>query len=149
VHQACLENWLKNENKIGYEIYNSISKVYTIKCEICNSDIKYLKEYRNTIIKSVLKMIQSIVTSTKNLSILSIHSLIIFFFTKRISSFLYESLVLLKKSFHPEAVMKLIQNISIFFSIIVGLKDIYFYYTKMYYEKRKSIIKFLEVNSLN
>ena len=113
------------------------------KCEICKFDMRFTKEYKNNILKSVLKMLKSIFCNLKAFSFLCIHSIIIYFFTKRISTFLYESLNLLKKSFNPEAIMKLCHNITIFISILVGLKDIYVYYSKIFLRKRMCTMKFL------
>jgi len=144
VHQNCLEKWIKTSNRLLPDLYYRTKSIYVVKCEFCNYDMKYLIEYKNNIIKSLWSMVRSMFTSFKNISVLSIHFMIVFFFTKRISSFLYETFALLKTCFNPEAVMKFIQNISILFSILVGLKDIYLFYTNIYYEKRCSMIKFLQ-----
>ncbi len=115
VHEKCLEKWVNDHHRLPSEIYDNKSKLYKIKCEICNYDIKYNREYRNSIIKSLFKVLQSILTSAKNLSLLGIHGVIIYFFVKRIGPFLLESLLLLKRSFNPEEVMKLIHNIYCYF----------------------------------
>ena len=80
VHQSCLEDWIKNGNRSIGTINNNNNIIFYLNCEICKTQMKYTKEFKNNIIKSFFKMIKTVFTNYKSFSFLCIHFKLMFGF---------------------------------------------------------------------
>lgn len=152
VHQECLEDWIKNGNRQVYEKKDEKinKKVYVTICEICKYHMKYTKSYKNNFLHSIFKMLKLIFGNIRNGSILLLHSVIIYFLMKRLKLFYAEIVSLFKKKLRFSDInlfVNLLHNMTIFSSIILGLNDIYMFYSKLYFTKRKCLISFLPKSS--
>lgn len=150
VHQECLEDWIKNGHRQVYETTNIQKlKIYLTMCEICKYQMKYTKSYKNNLFLSVIKMIKSIFSNIKNGLILVLHSIIIYFLFRRLKLFYREIVDLFKKNLNflkiinPTFFINLTHNFTVLTSILLGLNDIYMFYSKLYVSKRKCLISFL------
>lgn len=147
VHQECLEDWIKNGNRQVDEIINNKHiKVYITICEICKYKMKYTKTYKNNLFLSVYKMVKAIFGNIKNGFLLVIHTIIIYFFIKRLKLFHSDFMKMFKKSFSffdPSLFMNVTHSITVLISILFGINDIYMFYKKLFVAKRKCLINFL------
>ena len=124
VHEKCLIDWIINNNKESRYKFEDKMQINLLNCEICHFDMKYIKEYENGIVISLIKTVSNMMSSVKKLSILLLHSTFLILFAKRLRIvFLHE--------------------IAIFLSIYLGIYDIISYYRKKYNEKRKMTMRFL------
>jgi E3 ubiquitin-protein ligase DOA10 len=147
VHQECLEDWIKNGNRQIFEMTNDKKmKIYVTICEICKYQMKYTKNYKNNLLQSILKMIKSIFGNFRNGLVLILHSIVIYFLVRRLKIFYREIINLYKKSFNifnPTILMNLTHNLTVLTSVLLGVNDIYMFYSKLYVTKRKCLISFL------
>lgn len=150
VHQECLQDWIINGNRQVNEITNEKNiKVYMSICEICKYRMTYTKIYKYNILSSFIKMIKGILGNWRNMLLFCAHSTILFFFVKRLKLFYEEFIQIFTKKvyiIHPDTLMRVMHNISVMTSIILGIGDIYSYYKKILLQKRKCVIKFLSKN---
>jgi len=144
VHQKCMEGWIKNGNRNISQITIQNSKVYVMKCEICNYPMKYRQEFKNGIFKSLLETIKLIFKSWKRLGRFGIHMIILYYLNKRVALFIKECISLLNNPFNSESAMELIHNITIFISIVLALRDLYQYYNKLFYKMRVCSMIFMK-----
>lgn len=144
VHQACLEDWIKNCNKTIQETTKNNQIFYMITCEICKYQMKYTKSYKNNFFVSITKLIRSIFSSLKSTFLFGVHSVVLYFICKRFTLLLNELPRLLSKRRKPSFFMNLFHNITIFISIGMALDDIYNFYKQMYIRKRKCVVQFLQ-----
>ena len=148
VHQKCLIDWIKNSNKPSTYQYLNNKVIYLLKCEICHYDMKYIKEYENGVLISLLKSILKIFSSTKTIYYLIFHSVIIFFFLKRLNFVIkYWKSMNRKMLSLPNNMMKLFHELAIFLSIYLGVGDIVKYYRKIFNENRIMTMNFLGKDS--
>ncbi len=147
VHQDCLEDWIKNGNRIVSETNNQKNiKIYMTICEICKYQMKYTKSYKNNILISLLKMLKAIFGNVKNGLILLFHSIIVYFFIKRLKLFHSELIRIFKKSIsllNPSFCINVVHSFTVLVSILFGINDIYMFYKNLYVAKRKCLINFL------
>lgn len=145
VHEECLDIWINNGNREIKTIRNDITneRIYSIKCEICKSDIKYFKTFRYSLLSSFIKMIKSLFINTRNFLGLLFNSVIGYFLIKRLSIIIRKFLKLKKFSFNLTSTLSFVHNCMVFSSIILGLVDIINYYCNIIYENRQCHRKFL------
>jgi E3 ubiquitin-protein ligase DOA10 len=148
VHEKCLLDWIVNSKKESYYQYEGRMLVHLIKCEICHSELRYIKEYENGVILSLFKTVINLLSNVKKISILLLHFTICIFFLKRIKLVLSYLQSLYRRKFIPKNLMKFFHELAISLSIYIGVQDILRYYLKMYSDNRKMTIRFLKKDTL-
>jgi hypothetical protein len=141
VHRDCLGDWIKNSKREVFE--DKFKNLFITKCEICNYMIRYTKSYKNSIIRSFIKLFKTTFSNKKNCLIFIIHCIIVFFLFKRFKLFIQESLEVFKSKFKFSALFNIAHNLSVLLSIVFGVNDIYMFYNKLLIEKRKMLVEFL------
>ena len=147
VHEKCLKDWILNSQKPSTYKYEDNMRIYLLKCEICHFDMKFIKEYENGIIYSLIKSVFGIISDGKTLSIFFLHSMILYFFFKRLKLVLKYLYSLYQLKLKPNNLMKFFHEFAIFLSIYLGVQDIFKYYSELYSDKRKMTMRFLNKNT--
>lgn len=143
VHSECLAEWIKNRrSNNALSEYLVSPRVYQARCEICKFEMRYIKQYKLSHIQSLLKMLKSLFSSTRNITFLILHSVVICLVYKRIKVFMYD-MISIFKDLYPKRFFLLMHNLTIFISMVLGLNDIFLFYNKLYNQKRDCVFKFL------
>jgi hypothetical protein len=147
VHQQCLEDWIKNRNQTIPEKNSATNeKIFSTPCEICKSQMRFTKYFKNNLMKSILKMLKNIFGSFKSIINFSLNSVIVFYLIKRMRMLIDEYMNLFKNFFNlinPSFWINFIHNITVLTSILVAMNDIISFYSKMFLSKRKCVTYFL------
>ena len=143
VHEKCLIDWIINNNKESRYKFEDKMQINLLNCEICHFDMKYIKEYENGIVISLIKTVSNMMSSVKKLSILLLHSTFLILFAKRLRIVYLNFKSLLNKKSFANTIIRFLHEIAIFLSIYLGIYDIISYYRKKYNEKRKMTMRFL------
>ena len=62
VHEKCLKDWVLNSHKESIYKYEDNMIIYLLKCEICHFNMRFIKEYKNGVMISLLKTILRILS---------------------------------------------------------------------------------------
>ena len=143
VHSKCLEGWLVNGYRPVTEHYSRKTKLYSVLCELCKSNILYKKQFKSSIVGALFKVIKICFSSAKNVLTLGLHLLIVYFFYVRMRSFYSIALKMMSNNPKFSTFINIYHNLSVFVSFIVFATDIKRYYCKLFAEVRSVELKFI------
>jgi E3 ubiquitin-protein ligase DOA10 len=136
VHQSCLKAWVET-NKSFY----NFDYFFTIPCEFCKYNIRCTRTFENSLFIAFLRSVNSI----KNLGMffLQILMLYVFYMQVGVIAGLFSKLV--AKNFKTKYIMRLFNQIPIFFICVWFFCDLFKFYKNIFYENRKPLITFLPI----
>jgi len=143
VHNNCLGEWIKNSRKSYEIIYENNIAYYTSSCEICKYNMKYQINFENNFLVSFYYTIKNTLFSIKSCFLLILHSLVIFYFFNRLTFLIYHGIYVVSKNFKTKYLMRFVNEMAIFSTILWYTNDIIRYYGNLFFEQRKSLLVFL------
>lgn len=143
VHNSCLGEWIKNSQKPYEIIYENDTAYYTSLCEICKYNMKYQINFENNFFVSFIYTMKNTLFSIKSCFFLLLHSLVIFYFFNRLTFLVYHGIYVVSKNFKTKYLMRFVNEMAIFSTILWYTNDIVRYYGNLYFEQRKSLLVFL------
>lgn len=143
VHNSCLGEWIKNSQKPYEIIYENETAYYTSLCEICKYKMKYQINFENNFFVSFIYTMKNTLFSIKSCFFLLLHSLVIFYFFNRLTFLVYHGIYVVSKNFKTKYLMRFVNEMAIFSTILWYTNDIVRYYGNLFFEQRKSLLVFL------
>ena len=143
VHNSCLGEWIKNSQKPYEIIYENDTAYYTSVCEICKYSMKYQINFENNFFISFINTMKNTLFSIKSCFFLLLHSLVIFYFFNRLTFLVYNGIYVVNKNFKTKYLMRFVNEMAIFSTILWYTNDIVRYYGNLYFEQRKSLLVFM------
>lgn len=143
VHNICLGEWIKNSQKSYSLIYENNAACYSSICEICKYTIKYQINFENNFLVSFFYTLKSTFMSIKNFFYFILHSIIVYYFFNRLTFLIYHGIYVFRKNFKTKYLIRFLNEIAIFSTILWYIKDIMLYYGNLFIEQRKGLFVFL------
>ena len=143
VHNSCLGEWIKNSQKPYEIIYENDTAYYTSLCEICKYNMKYQINFENNFFISFIYTMKNTLFSIKSCFFFLLHSLVIFYFFNRLTFLVYHGMYVVSKNFKTKYLMRFVNEMAIFSTILWYTNDIVRYYGNLFFEQRKSLLVFM------
>ncbi len=144
VHNSCLGEWIKSSKKKYDIVYENEVAYYTSLCEICKYEMKYQINFENNFFISFYYTLKNTLLNIKSFFFLLLHSLVIFYFFNRLTFLVYHIIYVFSKNFKTKYLMRFVNEIAIFSTILWYTNDIIKYYGNIFFEQRKSLLVFKE-----
>ena len=148
VHSSCMGKWISKAHKecsLNYSKEDNIIYYSTI-CEICKFRMKYQMNFENSLFISLIYTLKNTFMSSKSFFFFIFHVLIIYYFFNRLLFLFYRGVYVLNKSFKTKYLIRFLNEMAIFSTILWYVSDVFKYYWSLLIEQRKTLHVFLPRN---
>jgi hypothetical protein len=151
VHQKCLDEWVHKSNKaIAIDPQKSehglTFPLFSICCELCNSEMRCYQVYQNTLVSSLYNTFKLSFMDYKNYPLLILHALSIYYIMNEVQFVFYYLIQLVYKPSKTKLLMKFLNETWFFMAVLWFTNDILKFYSNIYWEQRRVLMKFLSKN---
>lgn len=145
VHEECLCEWIQKSKKNLELTYENGLAYYCSKCELCNFQMKFQINYKNNFFFTLFITLKNLLMSFEKLSYFIFHTIIIFYFFNRLDFIVTNGLDVLYKNLNTISIVRFLNEMCYFVTILWYSKDIIKYYLNTFSEERRIIMKFVTI----